>query len=104
MGRGSGEVLWLVWGPIPVPTGKFLSTAIAFYIHREIREWRDELVTNLQGYLKVSNVNPQAVNFKSTFICTGSVQVFETKSLDQLLNFECTISFLSAFIVPNLYT
>ena len=23
----------------------------------------DELVTNLQGYLKVGNVNPQAVNF-----------------------------------------
>ena len=62
-GRGCGEVLWLVWGPIPVPTGKLLSTAIAFYIHREIRGRRDELVTNLQGYLKVGNVNPQAVNF-----------------------------------------
>ena len=27
----------------------------------------DELVTNLQGYLKVGNVNPQAVNFEINF-------------------------------------
>ena len=46
-----------------MPTGKLLSTAVAFYIHTEISGRRDELVTNVQGYLKVSNVNPQALNF-----------------------------------------
>ena len=55
------------YGSIPIPTGKLLSTTIAFYIHREIRGRRDELVTNLQGYLKVGNVNPQAVNFSINF-------------------------------------
>lgn len=61
--RGCGEVLRSVLGPIPVPTDKLQSTAIALHIHREIRRRRDELVTNLQGYLKVGNVNPQAVHF-----------------------------------------
>ena len=96
------EVLWLVWGPIPVPTGKLLSTAIAFYIHREIRGRRDELVTNLQGYLKVGNVNPQAVNFSINFYLyrfSAGIRDFSYVSRPMY-----TISFLSTFIVPNFYT